>query len=117
MAGTNGGKFPEIREHFQKNIGDVYKGLDLTFRGFPEQGVRNAEAYKDALRALPKGSAVIIFTPDSTHFPIASEALNLGHHVLVTKPATQKLEDHQKLVDLAAEKGLVCMVEHHKRFE
>ena len=61
MAGTNGGKvrlalnpcsehradnfqFPEIREHFQKNIGDVYKGLDLTFRGFPESNLRNAEA-------------------------------------------------------------------------
>lgn len=44
MAGTNGGKFPEIREHFQKNIGDVYKGLDLTFRGFPEENIRDAEA-------------------------------------------------------------------------
>jgi hypothetical protein len=44
MAGTNGGKFPEIREHFQKNIGDVYKGLDLTFRGFPESNIRDAEA-------------------------------------------------------------------------
>lgn len=62
MSGTNGGKvsilldmnlrdaeqsrpqFPEIREHFQKNIGDVYKGLDLNFRGFPETAVRNAEA-------------------------------------------------------------------------
>jgi D-galacturonate reductase len=31
--------------------------------------------------------------------------------VLVTKPATQKLEDHQALADLAAEKGLVCFVE------
>ncbi|KAK6905435.1 dehydrogenase [Kwoniella mangroviensis CBS 10435] len=117
MAGTNGGKFPEIKQHFQKNIGDVYKGLDLSFKGFPEGNLRNAEAYKEALRALPKGSAVIIFTPDSTHFPIASEALNLGHHVLVTKPATQKLEDHQKLIDLAEEKGLVCFVEHHKRFD
>jgi D-galacturonate reductase len=63
MAGTNGGKvcpphtmemrrreliqqFPEIKEHFQKNIGDVYKGLDLTFRGFPEGNLRNAEACK-----------------------------------------------------------------------
>ena len=65
------------------------------------------------MRALPKGSAVIIFTPDSTHFPIAAEALNLGHHVLVTKPATQKLEDHQKLAELAEEKGLVCFVEQY----
>jgi len=146
MAGTNGGKvcmlhvdrviadsqFPEIREHFQKNIGDVYKGLDLNFRGFPEGNLRDAEACtptlsvnwmsadrsdKSALKALPKGSAVIIFTPDSTHFPIASEALEQGHHVLVTKPATQKVEDHQKLIDMAKEKGLICFVEHHKRFE
>jgi len=95
----------------------VYKGLDLSFRGFPEGNLRNSEAYKDALRALPKGSAVIIFTPDSTHFPIASEALSLGHHVLVTKPATQKVEDHQKLIDMAKEKNLVCFVEHHKRFD
>jgi D-galacturonate reductase len=36
---------------------------------------------------------------------------------MVTKPATQKLEDHQKLIELAEEKGLVCFVEHHKRFE
>jgi len=33
-AGAND-QFPEIREHFQKNIGDVYKGLDLDFRGVP----------------------------------------------------------------------------------
>ena len=46
MAGTNGGKFPEIQAHFQKNIGDVYKGLDLSFRGFPEGNVRDAEACK-----------------------------------------------------------------------
>jgi hypothetical protein len=37
-------QFPEIREHFQKNIGDVYKGLDLDFRGFPESDIRDAEA-------------------------------------------------------------------------
>jgi len=42
-AGAND-QFPEIREHFQKNIGDVYKGLDLDFRGFPESNVRDAEA-------------------------------------------------------------------------
>lgn len=56
---------------------------------------------------------MIIFTPDSTHFAIASEALNAGHHVLVTKPATQKLEDHQTLIELAKEKGLICFVEQY----
>jgi hypothetical protein len=42
--GVADGQFPEIREHFQKNIGDVYKGLDLDFRGFPESNIRDAEA-------------------------------------------------------------------------
>ena len=76
---------------------------------FPDNGLTTQD--KEALQSLPKGSAVIIFTPDSTHFPIASYALNLGLHVLVTKPATQKLEDHQGLIELAREKGLICWVE------
>ena len=42
--GVANDQFPEIREHFQKNIGDVYKGLDLDFRGFPESNIRDAEA-------------------------------------------------------------------------
>lgn len=63
MVGTTGSKFPQIREHFQKNIGDVYRGLDLDFKGFPEVGQRDPEAFKRALRELPPKSAVIIFTP------------------------------------------------------
>ncbi len=44
-------------------------------------------------------------------------AINRGVHVLVTKPATQTLKDHQELVRAAREKGVLCMVEHHKRFD
>lgn len=66
MVGTTGNKFPAIREHFQKNIGNVYRGLDLSFQAYPDEQCRDPEAYKQALKALPKGSAVIIFTPDST---------------------------------------------------
>jgi len=29
MVGTSGGKFPQIREHLQKNIADVY-GMDTS---------------------------------------------------------------------------------------
>lgn len=66
MVGTTGSKFPAIRQHFEKNIGQVYRGLDLSFKGFPDEDKRDPEAYKAALKELPKGSAVIIFTPDST---------------------------------------------------
>ncbi|KAJ9110682.1 hypothetical protein QFC19_001511 [Naganishia cerealis] len=116
MVGTSGGKFPQIREHLKKNIGDVYN-LDTSFNALPEGDVRDPEAYKTAIARLPKGSAVIIFTPDSTHYPIAKLALESGHHVMVTKPATQLLEHHQELSALAAKKGLVCWVEHHKRYD
>ncbi|GHJ89275.1 hypothetical protein NliqN6_5677 [Naganishia liquefaciens] len=116
MVGTSGGKFPQIREHLKKNIEDVY-GLDTSFNALPEGDVRDPEAYKTAIAKLPKGSAVIIFTPDSTHYPIAKLALESGHHVMVTKPATQLLEHHQELAALAASKGLVCWVEHHKRYD
>lgn len=116
MVGTSGGKFPQIRQHLKEKIGDVY-GLDTSFNGLPEGDVRDPEAYKTAIARLPKGSAVIIFTPDSTHYPIAKLALESGHHVMVTKPATQLLEHHQELSTLAAKKGLVCWVEHHKRYD
>lgn len=46
MAGTNGGKFAEIEAHFEKNIGQVYKGLDLSFQGYPKNKERNPEACK-----------------------------------------------------------------------
>ena len=30
MAGVSGSKFPAIREHLAKNIGEVYKDMDLS---------------------------------------------------------------------------------------
>jgi hypothetical protein len=50
-----------------------------------------------------------------THFPIALYAIEHGLHVLITKPATQKLEHHNTLIEAAKKKGVVCWVEHHKR--
>ena len=38
-------------------------------------------------------------------------------HVLVTKPATQKLEHHTELIEAAKKNNVVCFVEHHKRWD
>jgi D-galacturonate reductase len=35
---------------------------------------------------MSKGDLGIVFTPDSSHFMIAKEALEKGLHVLVSKP-------------------------------
>lgn len=118
MVGTNGTKFPRIREHLKANISDVYAGLDTSFRSFPADDVaRDPEAYKAAIASLQPGDAVIIFTPDDTHFPIARCAIEHGCHVLLTKPAVKTLAEHQQLVHLAAAKGVHVQVEFHKRWD
>ena len=91
--------------------------MDVSFESFPADDQTDPDAYKSAIDALPKGSAITIFTPDSTHYPIALYAIERGIHVLLTKPAVQTLSDHLALVKKAEEKGVFVFVEHHKRFD
>lgn len=117
MVGVNGGKFPAIRKHLAENIAGVYKGMDISFEEFPKQGKADPEAYKEAIDKLSRGDAVVVFTPDSTHFAICLYAIERGIHVLVTKPATQLLSHHNALVAAAKKHNVICFVEHHKRFD
>ncbi|KAL7772328.1 hypothetical protein CFE70_002286 [Pyrenophora teres f. teres 0-1] len=117
MVGTSGGKFPAIREHLQKNISEAYNGLDVSFDEFPKQGKTDPNAYKEAIDALPKGSAITIFTPDTTHYPIALYAIERGIHVLITKPAVKLLEHHQALLEAAKKHNVFVYIEHHKRYD
>ncbi|KAG8895046.1 hypothetical protein FRB99_000795, partial [Tulasnella sp. 403] len=117
MVGVNGKKFPQIREHLQDKIGNVYKDMDVSFTSYPDDNTVDPEAYKKAIDDLAPGSAVIIFTPDTTHYPIAKYALEKKMHVLVTKPATKLLTHHQDLIKLAEQNEVACWVEHHKRYD
>ncbi|CAO1617701.1 unnamed protein product [Parajaminaea phylloscopi] len=117
MVATDGSKHPLIKEHFKKNIEERYRDMDTSYRGWPKEGVKDREAYRAAIDTLQPGDAITIFTPDSTHFAIAEYALRRKIHVLVTKPAVQDLQDHIKLAKIAAEEGVLCYVEHHKRFD
>lgn len=117
IAGTSD-KWAQIREHFEKNIAGVYKEMDCSFEPYPAVGAkRDPDAYKAAIDALPKGSAITIFTPDTTHHEIAVYAIERGIHVLVTKPATKSLADHLDLVKKGKEHGVYVCVEMHKRFD
>jgi D-galacturonate reductase len=75
------------------------------------------DAYKTAIDALKPGDAITIFTPDTTHFPIAMYAIERGIHVLITKPAVKILAQHQQLIEAAKKKGVYVYVEHHKRYD
>lgn len=117
MVGVNGRKYPAIRSHLQQNIAQVYKDLDVSFDSYPKDTETDPEAYKTAIDKLLPGDAVVIFTPDNTHYTIARYAIERRLHVLVTKPATQLLSHHLDLIDLSIKYNVVCFVEHHKRYD
>jgi predicted dehydrogenase len=74
-------------------------------------GVRVTEDAADLI-ADPAIEAVIIATPVDTHFELAMAALQAGKHVLVEKPIASSSEQASRLIDEAAKRGLVLMVDH-----
>jgi len=122
LAGVNGAKLPAIREHIRTALAGQYpKSFPtpeaISMSTYPPDGTVDAAAYRVALDALPAGSAVVIFTPDDTHFDIAMECIRRGHHVLVTKPIVKTLEQHLALRAAAAEHNVLVAVEVHKRWD
>lgn len=116
LAGRDAKRFDLIREHFETNLKSAYPSLDTSFEAHPKEGFSD-EAYKEALSQMPKGSCVMLFTPDDTHFQIAKDALEAGMHVLIAKPLVKTTAEHLELQELAKEKGLLLMLEVHKRFD
>jgi len=117
LVGRNGKRFAAIREHFKINLKGTYPTLDVDFTSYPKDDVVDENAYKEALADLKEGSAVLVFTPDDTHFEIARDALNAGMHVLVAKPLVKTVAEHKELMALSAEKEKLLMLEVHKRFD
>ena len=56
--------------------------------------------------------AVVIATPVEYHYPLAMAALEAGKHVLVEKPLASSSEQAARLIDEAARRRLVLMVDH-----
>ena len=56
--------------------------------------------------------AVVISTPATTHYELASAALKAGRHVLVEKPLSLHVEQCEELGELAKRAGRVLLVAH-----
>ncbi len=69
------------------------------------------------LMADPEIGLVVIGAPNSTHFPVAKEALMAGKHVVVDKPFTNTSREAGELVELAGEKGLLLSVFQNRRWD
>jgi predicted dehydrogenase len=60
----------------------------------------------------PKIDAVAVITPVWTHYALTKEALENGKHVFVEKPFTSNAKQEEELIELAARKNLIIMVDH-----
>lgn len=60
----------------------------------------------------PQIDAVAVITPVWTHYELAKTALENGKHVFVEKPFTSSAAQAEELIELAARKKLMIMVDH-----
>jgi len=81
----------------------------LASRRYPDLVVHASAA---DLIADPAIDAVAIATPVQYHFELAQAALRAGKHVLVEKPITSSADEASRLIDEAARRRLVLMVDH-----
>jgi len=83
--------------------------LEVVARRYP--GVKTTTDCTDLLRD-PAIDAIAIATPVHTHFELALAALRAGKHVWVEKPMTEHSWQARQLIDEAARRGLVLLVDH-----
>jgi D-galacturonate reductase len=118
LADVSGSRVSGARQTMENKIGKVYKNMNTTIECYPDANVEfDGNAYLTAMDTMKAGDAVIIFTPDPTHFSIAKAAIERHLHVLVAKPLVKTLQDHLALESLAKEKQVLLVTEYHKRFD
>jgi scyllo-inositol 2-dehydrogenase (NADP+) len=71
----------------------------------------------DALLALPELDAIVIATPNDTHFDLACRALAAGKHVVVDKPVTVTLAEAEQLERAAARHQRLVAPFHNRRWD
>jgi predicted dehydrogenase len=89
----------DLREERLTPLQKVYPGLKTCTRA--------TELIND-----PEIDAVVIATPVSSHFELTMAALQAGKHVLVEKPLASTSDQARRLIDEAAARRLVLLVDH-----
>ncbi|MFO7656111.1 MAG: Gfo/Idh/MocA family oxidoreductase [Bacteroidales bacterium] len=72
------------------------------------------ETYQDANSLIKNENidAIVIATPVFSHFNLAKLALEHNKHVLIEKPMTSSVQEAETLIELAAKKNKILMVDH-----
>ncbi len=83
--------------------------LALVEKRYP--GTKGISTWQDLVKDTAV-DLVAISTPVSTHFDMAMAALQAGKHVLVEKPMAMNVDQCSRLIDEAAKRKLLLMVDH-----
>jgi len=114
-----------LGQHHARIYSELQKGGKVEFVGLydanPERAKEIAKEHDTPVLASPEAvlssaQALSIVTPTTTHFSLATQALEAGLHVLVEKPMTEEAAQASKLVQLAQDKNCVLQVGHVERF-
>ena len=90
---------------------------------FKEQTGHQPTAYygdkpwEEVLHDHPDLDVMAVVTPDHLHTEVTLAALENGTHVIMEKPMCLDLEEADRIIDKAREKGLVVCVDMHKRYD
>ncbi|MBS1745350.1 MAG: oxidoreductase [Bacteroidetes bacterium] len=103
------------------------EGFEITrIRARKENEIKLArERYPDALITDqsdiiindPAIDLVVIATPNSSHHPLAKQAMLAGKDVVVDKPFTITTEEADDLIAIAKQTGRVLSVHHNRRYD
>ncbi len=85
------------------------KKLDVSKKKYPSISTTNSI---DQIFKNSEIDAVVIATPVSTHYDLASKALESNKHTLVEKPLTDNVEQAQLLGKKANDKNKILMIDH-----
>ena len=69
------------------------------------------------LLAIPDLQLVVVATPNDTHVPIATQALEAGKHVVIDKPFAPTLAEAKQLVALAKKQQRIVTVFQNRRWD
>ena len=91
-------------------LGDVdFKYAERCFNDYP-----NAKKYSDYRKMLDEMDAeidaIMISTPDHTHYVSAADSMRAGKHVYVQKPLTHSVYESRMLTKIAEETGVATQM-------
>jgi predicted dehydrogenase len=104
ISSVEGLELAAVVERNSSNAAERYPGI-TTYRSVEE------------LLADASIKLVVVATPNSTHFPIAMQALEAAKNVVVDKPVALSADQISQLTELAGGIGLHLFPFHNRRFD